>query len=29
MHKVDEHVPVDDIRQLAIIYEKLLASYFA
>ena len=29
MHKVDEHVPVDDIRQLAKIYEKLLAGYFA
>ena len=29
MHKVDEHVPVDDIRQLAAIYEKLLTGYFA
>jgi len=29
MHKVDERVPVDDIRQLAKIYEKLLAGYFA
>ena len=29
MHKVDERVPVDDIRQLAAIYEKLLAGYFA
>lgn len=29
MHKVDEHVPVDDIRQLAKIYEKLLDGYFA
>ena len=29
MHKVDEHVPVDDISQLAKIYEKLLAGYFA
>ena len=29
MHKVDERVPVDDIRQLATIYEKLLAGYFA
>ena len=29
MHKVDERVPVDDIRQLAVIYEKLLGGYFA
>ena len=29
MHKVDENVPVDDIRQLARIYEKLLEGYFA
>ena len=29
MHKVDERVPVDDIRQLAAIYERLLAGYFA
>ena len=29
MHKVDERVPVDDIRQLAMIYEKLLGGYFA
>ena len=29
MHKVDERVPMDDIRQLAAIYEKLLAGYFA
>ena len=29
MHKVDERVPVDDIRQLATIYEKLLGGYFA
>jgi acetylornithine deacetylase/succinyl-diaminopimelate desuccinylase-like protein len=29
MHMVDEHVPVDDIRQLAKIYEKLLDGYFA
>jgi acetylornithine deacetylase/succinyl-diaminopimelate desuccinylase-like protein len=29
MHKVDENVPVDDIRQLAKIYEKLLDGYFA
>ena len=29
MHKVDEHVPIDDIRQLAKIYEKLLDGYFA
>ena len=29
MHKVDEHVPVDDIRQLSKIYEKLLHGYFA
>ena len=29
MHKVDERVPVDDIRQLAAIYEKLLGGYFA
>jgi succinyl-diaminopimelate desuccinylase len=29
MHKVDEHVPVADIRQLAKIYEKLLDGYFA
>ena len=28
MHKVDERVPVDDIRQLAVIYEKLLGGYF-
>ncbi len=29
MHQVDERVPVDDIRQLAKIYEKLLSGYFA
>lgn len=29
MHKVDENVPVDDIRQLAEIYHKLLRGYFA
>ena len=28
MHKVDERVPLDDIRQLAVIYEKLLDGYF-
>ena len=29
MHKVDERVPVDDIRQLTGIYQKLLDGYFA
>ncbi len=29
MHKIDEHVPVDDIRQLSEIYRVLLARYFA
>jgi succinyl-diaminopimelate desuccinylase len=29
MHKVDEHVPLDDIRQLNDIYRILLTSYFA
>lgn len=29
MHKVDEHVAVEDIRKLCTIYEKLLAAYFA
>ena len=29
MHKVDERVPVDDIRQLSSIYQKLLDGYFA
>ncbi len=29
MHKVDERVPLDDIRQLAGIYQKLLSGYFA
>ena len=29
MHKIDERVPIDDIRQLAVIYEKLLGGYFA
>ena len=29
MHKVDERVPVDDIRQLSGIYQKLLDGYFA
>jgi len=29
MHKVDERVPLDDIRQLNDIYRILLNSYFA
>ena len=29
MHKVDERVPLDDIRQLNDIYRILLTSYFA
>ncbi len=29
MHKVDERVPVDDIRALTRIYEKLLSDYFS
>ena len=29
MHKVDERVPVDDIRQLGEIYRLVLNSYFA
>ena len=28
MHKVDERVPVEDIRKLSAIYETLLSSYF-
>jgi succinyl-diaminopimelate desuccinylase len=29
MHKVDEHVPVAEIRQLKAIYRKILEGYFA
>lgn len=29
MHKVDERVPVEDIRKLSAIYETLLSSYFS
>jgi succinyl-diaminopimelate desuccinylase len=29
MHKVDEHVPVADLRALADIYEAVLRGYFA
>ena len=29
MHKVDERVRIDDIRQLAEIYKRLLNAYFS
>ncbi len=29
MHKVDENVPVADIRQLTEIYRRILEAYFA
>ena len=29
MHQTDEHVEVEHIRQLAAIYRRILAAYFA
>jgi succinyl-diaminopimelate desuccinylase len=28
MHKVDEHVPTDDVERLTAIFEDVLARYF-
>jgi succinyl-diaminopimelate desuccinylase len=29
MHQIDEHVPLADIEQAALIYEALLDAYFS
>ena len=29
IHQVDEHVPVADLEQLTLVYERFIAAYFA